>query len=129
MIKLMGRLIAAIEQRFPERPWHCGMPPDEVLVFPAAHPNVGNVCLVDVGAEGVLVYLGKFTHKHFFSDDKSLGEEEAADRVVAMAMAFLEDVFADRIVMYGSYLSDGGTFEVGSMPEGIDATIGPFFVW
>jgi hypothetical protein len=78
------------------------------VVFPAIHPEVGDIELCDDGDE-LTVYVGKFTHAHFDNHDQGISDTERAERICHSVLSFLDDIFADRIEMYGSHLGGGGT--------------------
>jgi hypothetical protein len=80
------RLPSKLKARWPDRPMKLGGTDGLLVVFPAAHPEVGDVQIHDNGAD-IIVSIGKFTHEHFLTDDE--------------VIAFLEQLFADRIELFG----------------------------
>jgi len=54
------------------------------------------------------VAIGKFTHTHFASHDRSFAPAESAERIAQDVVAFLDDLFADRIELFGSRHGSGG---------------------
>src|SRR5262245_34891909 len=85
-----------------------GSPPQAIAVFAAAHPDVGDVQIFDDGSEVTLV-AGNFTHGHF-SDFDSKSAEEAEKNIVDDVIAFLERLFADQVVLWGSQRGGGGWY-------------------
>jgi len=77
-------------------------------IFPAVHPDVGDIEIYDDGDE-LTVVVGKFTHRHFSNYDQGVSQVERACRIGNDLAVFLSDLFADRIEMYGSHLGGGGT--------------------
>ena len=92
-------LLHALETNFPNRGMRTGEPPDPVVVFPAAHPDVGDVTIYDEGNEA-LVYVGNITHGHFGSDDPSRTDAAATEPVTEQVVRFLNDLFADRVLLW-----------------------------
>jgi hypothetical protein len=86
---------------------------DQATTFPAAHPEVGTIEIAEDGPE-VIVYLGNFTHSHFANYDKSLSPEQAAEKITADIVALLDDIFADKVVFWGSHRGGGGYFMRGA---------------
>jgi hypothetical protein len=120
-------LLPRLMERFPGRGLRTGSPPDPIAVFPAAHPAVGEVSIWDDGDEA-MVAIGDITHGHFNSDDESLTPEQKADQVAAGVLGFLEDLLADRALLWKS--PDGGSGgwriseydEMISLMDGVDLT-------
>jgi hypothetical protein len=85
-----------------------GAPHEEAaVVFLAAHRDVGDIEIQDDGNE-LTVTVGKFTHTHFANYDEGISDSERAERIVNDLVAFLEDVFADRVEFFGSHRTGGG---------------------
>jgi hypothetical protein len=105
-------LVPMLRTRFPNLAFAgpTGDPPQ--VTVPASHPEVGDLVLQDYDNE-VTVFLGRFTHRHFGNyDDISSGEKE---KVIAEdVVTFLDDLFADRILMWGSHQGIGGSHPIGS---------------
>jgi hypothetical protein len=78
--------------------------PEFVATFPAIHEYVGDVVVVNDDTE-VSVYIGHFTHFHIESYEAALTVEAQAKSMVDEAVAFLTELFADRVYLYKS---DGG---------------------
>ena len=99
-------LLPILKERFSESRFRVesGEPPR--VTIPASHPDVGDVVLQDDGDE-ITAFVGNFTHSHFSNyDDIPLPEKE---QIIAQdVVQFLEQLFADRVVMWGSHRSGGG---------------------
>ena len=87
-------------------------------VFPAAHPDVGDIAISDEGDE-VTVALGNFTHCHFANYDQGIDDAARVRRIGESQVEFLEDLFADRIEMYGSHRGGGGSRRISAEPRGV----------
>jgi len=122
---IRDKLISRLRECFPDRRAVLGEPPGPVVVYPAEHPEVGDVEIFDHGGEITLV-AGRFTHGHF-SDYGSWSVEESARRIVEDVVSFLEDLFADRVVMWGSHEGGGGWHGRDADPAWRVA--GPVYVW
>jgi len=75
-------------------------------IVPAVHPDVGDIVLQDDGDE-ITAFVGHFTHSHFSNYD-AISAEEKAKAISEDVVHFLEELFADRIVMWGSHKGVGG---------------------
>lgn len=104
-------LVPVLQERFPNRGLRQEMPPNPCAIFPAVHPDVGNVEIYDDGDE-LTVVVGNFTHGHFskynFHDEYS--DDEKEQEIVEQVATFLDDLFADRVVLWGSHRSSGGWY-------------------
>jgi hypothetical protein len=99
-------LLPILRERFAGRGLLTGASPDPIAVFPAMHPAVGDVFIWDDGEEATLG-VGAITHSHFNPYDSSLTPGERANYVSEEVVAFLDDLFADRILLWKS--PDGGS--------------------
>jgi hypothetical protein len=104
---LADALLPLLKSRFAGRPVTVGSPPGPIATFPAAHPDVGDLVIHDDGDE-LTLYVGNFTHVHFNNYDEALAEEERSQRIAEELVAFLEDVFAERVEFFGSHGGGGG---------------------
>jgi len=103
-------LVSALTDRFADRGMRLGAPPGPIAVFPARHPDVGDVSVVVTGSEAdlmVTVAVGSIVSDHFHSFDDHLGADERAARVTKDVVRFLEELFADRLLFWRS--TDGGS--------------------
>lgn len=119
------KLLPRLQQRFSGRPLTLGLSPGPVAVFAAAHPDVGDVEIFDDGREVTLV-VGKFTHGHF-SDWVSKSPAEAEEHIVASVIDFLERLFDDQVVLWGSHRGSGGWCNRDN--PSVKFARGPVFVW
>jgi hypothetical protein len=86
--------------------------------FDAIHPDVGGIEIDEDGPE-LIVSVGNFTHAHFGNYDRSLSQEQAAEIITDNVLSFLEDIFTDRIVMWGSHRGGGGYYVRGTRPSSV----------
>jgi hypothetical protein len=99
--------------------------PAPIAVFAAQHPQVGDVEIFDDGSEATLV-AGHFTHGHF-SDFSSKSPAEAEQNVVDDIVDFLDRLFADQVVLWGSHRSRGGWYNRENEKSG--SVKGQRYVW
>jgi hypothetical protein len=129
--KLMIRsvLVPMLEERFPGRGLRTGMPPDPVAVIPGVHPAVGDVSIWDDGDEAT-VSVGEITHGHLRSYDSSLSPVESEQEVAAQVLGFLDELFADRVMLWKSPGGSGGWRIVGWAEDlpALDSDI-QMFLW
>lgn len=128
---ISSHLLPKLAAHFPASSFRVSeaMPP--VVVFPAVHPEVGNVEIHDDGDE-LTVVVGNFTHSHFANYDEGIDDAERAERVVDALVEFLNDLFADQIELYGSREGGGGARRLSRGPRGaISRTFfgGQSYVW
>jgi predicted HD phosphohydrolase len=102
-----------------------GTSPEAIAVFAAAHADVGDILIFDDGCEITLV-AGKFTHGHF-SDFDSQSLDEAEEHIVEAVIEFLERLFADQVVLWGTHHGGGGWY-LRKLGDSAHAK-GPRFVW
>ena len=105
-------LIPKLQKEFSDRRLRVGVPPESCAIFPTVHSEVGDIEICDDGDE-LTVYLGTFTHRHFGNYDEKLSKGQAAEAIAQDVVAFLKEVFADRIVMWGSHRGVGGFYRRG----------------
>lgn len=93
------------------------------LVIPAQDQAVGDLEIL-VDTTEVTVFVGHHTHCHFSSYD---GDGPAEDLAICeQATEYLENVLADRVVIWSVRRADGqrgsgGTFSLGGTPRFVDA--------
>ena len=99
-------LIPIRQGRFPGRGLKSGIPPEPCAIFPAMHPEVGDIQIYDDGDEITLV-AGHFTHGHFSNyDDLPLAVKEKI--IAGNVVTFLDKLFSDHVVLWGSKKGGGG---------------------
>ncbi|MGH7976345.1 MAG: hypothetical protein ACREC8_06750, partial [Limisphaerales bacterium] len=104
---IFNYLIPKLEENFPNRGLRIETAPVKRIVFPAAHSDFGDIEIHDDGDE-VTIYAGNFTHGHFSNYDENLSEEQKAEKISAEVVKLLKDVFADKVVFWGSHTAGGG---------------------
>ena len=113
-------LLPALRARFSRREMRAGMPPAPIAVFPAAHSAVGDVSIWDDGDEAT-VGVGSITHHHINPHDSNLSARECAEWVTEEVIAFLERLFADRVLLQKGRQSKWGSMQSLADGEAIPA--------
>jgi hypothetical protein len=62
--------------RFGSRGLRVGTPPDAIAVFPAKHPEVGDVSIRGAGIDSATVAVGEILVDHFYNLDSHLDAHE-----------------------------------------------------
>ena len=128
---LAETLIPRLEERFSGRPIVIGTGSQPTATFPAVHPDVDDLIVQDDGDE-LTIYVGRFTHVHLGNYDEGVTENEREQRIVEETLAFLDDIFADRIEFFASRFGSGGCRKRDGKPRGVVSKLllGPrSYVW
>ena len=99
-------LLPLLTERFPDRFVAAEPGVEPCVTFPAKHPQVGDVQIQDEGYEITLV-AGNFTHGHFSNYD-DIPVEEKEKRIAEDVADFLDKLFSDEVVLWGSHEGGGG---------------------
>ena len=94
-------LIPELVRRFAGLGLCLGDAPDPIASIPAKHADVGDVMIYDDGDEAT-VAIGKIFHDHFNPYDESLSTAQRDQFVTKAVVDFLNDFFADRILLWVS---------------------------
>ncbi len=122
-------LLPALQQKFPDRGMRVGELPHHIAIFPAMHPEVGDVIIWDDGREAI-VDVRNITHGHFACYDPGVSDEEALRQVTEAVIDFLDALFADQMLLFR--VPGGGG---GWRSPGYEAVLGELlpeaevFVW
>jgi hypothetical protein len=98
-------LLAALTERFGDRGLRAGTRPGPIAVFPARHPEVGDVSVWDSGIEPdfhATVTVGEIIGDHFTNYDSHLESHERPERLTKDVVRFLQELFADRLLFWRS---------------------------
>lgn len=118
-------LVVALRDRFRDRDMR--IEPNQI-VFPAAHPGVGDVTIVDDGDEAT-VYIGHITHGHFSAFEEKLPESAKAALIASDVVGFLEALFADRVLMWKVFGAAGWRLVDDPVTAVSGFTLRRSFVW
>jgi hypothetical protein len=109
-------LIPKLKGRFADRGLRTASSPSPCAVFPAGYPEFGDIQIYDDGDE-LTVVAGNFTHGHFSNYDEALSVQQKAEAITDAVLQFLEQVFADEVVFWGSHEAAGGWHKRGEFSE------------
>ena len=87
-------------------------------VFQSPHSDVGELEVYDDGDE-ITISLPGFTHSHFGNYDDKLTRAEQSKQIAKEVLEFLDGVFGDRIVFFGSAAGGGGWHRRDEGPRGM----------
>jgi hypothetical protein len=108
MIQLLAQVaIPILRDKFPERGLRLDPNARAFAVFPAIHPEVGDIEICDDGDE-LTVMVGNFTHYHLGNHDEGIDDQERQRRIIKTLVEFLDELFSDQVEMYGSHATGGG---------------------
>lgn len=99
-------ILPILEQRFPGKGIVGPTDSGGFIRFPAIHPEFGDIELID-DVDEITLIGGNFSHGHF-GNYEEISEEEKHKRIAESVADFLTDVFADRVVFWGSHKGIGG---------------------
>ncbi len=77
------------------------------ITISAIYEGFGNIELDDDEDE-ITLFVGNFTHCHFGCNQEYLSEKEKAEMVAEEVVEFLNDLFNEKVTMYGSHGGGGG---------------------
>ena len=107
IMSIRGVLVPMLVERFKDRGLQLGEPPDPIAVFPGIHPEVGEIRISDSQTSADLA-VGNIVYDHFFNPyDEERGTDKAVEGIANDVVRFLEELFADRLLMWRSV--DGRT--------------------
>jgi hypothetical protein len=109
--KLSEKLLQKLHSRFADRGLIVYDGKRPVALFPAIHDDVGDIQIWDDDHE-LTVYVGSL-HGHFPNYNDKLTLDAREERMVDDVLAFLEDVFAERIEFWAEGDRMGGWHERG----------------
>jgi hypothetical protein len=95
---IRNAILAELERRFPAGTYNAGED-DTIAVFPASIPAIGSVSIHEDGLAAIVV-IEHITHGHFDSWDEELQDSERVVDVVDRVCIFLEDLFADKVILW-----------------------------
>lgn len=110
MSELFEALIPELRARFPGRGLRIEAGPPQRAVFPAIHPEVGDLAIEDDEQELTAMY-GNFTHCHYGPYRFSPGTTVRV--VIDSLLSDIDDLFSNRLIMWGSHDKSGGLFRFG----------------
>jgi len=80
-----------------------------LIVIEGPNQEVGDIEIED-DLDELIIVVGNFTHWHAGCYDESLSKDEKEKQITSEVTDFLSDLFADKIVMWGSHKHGGGFY-------------------
>ncbi|MEO6394069.1 MAG: hypothetical protein ABIP75_19600 [Pyrinomonadaceae bacterium] len=108
---IRDKLVPLIRLKYGDRSIQSDEQPGPVAVFPAKHPRVGDLQIYDHGEE-VTIYFSELTHGHFNPYESELKQEQIDELVANEVMEFLDDLFADRYLLWKSRTGNSDGFQL-----------------
>ncbi len=90
---ICDRLIPAIKEAFPDKPFVFASPPDPVIRLPSGFAEIGELAIYDDGEEA-RVCITAITHNHF-PYEENLTSDILDQKVTEEIIAFLRAPFGD----------------------------------
>lgn len=112
---ILDHFISGFKARFPNHQLSV-RESDATAVIHSSNPAIGNIEVQDDLHE-LIVSVGNFTHGHFDCYNDSLSQEQQHKEIADDVLAFLADVFTDKIEFYRAAHGGGGWRPVGAGPE------------
>ena len=114
---IRNHLIPAVKEAFPDKPFSFSSPPDPIIRLPSGFAEMGDLLIYDHGAEAT-IWITEITHGHFNPYDESLSQDQVDQKVTEDVIAFLRDLFSDRVLLYRTPTRGmGGWFIFSGVPS------------
>ena len=108
MEKIHPIFIAELNKKFANRFTIESEENNTFICFPAKSHEFGTLEIYEEYPGAYIVYVGKFTHCHFdcYEGSEEAQVKEAAEEIID----FLENIFTDNVICYGSHEGGGGCY-------------------
>ena len=111
-------LLGALLAQFRDQGLLVGAPPGPLAVFPARHPQIGDLTISRPGLGwglGVDITIGDALHDHLDNIDTHLPLAQRAERLTRDVVRFARELFTDRLLFWRAVDgTDGGWRECGN---------------
>ena len=97
---------------------------NKLISIPEIHEDVGSIDIQDDYDE-LTIFVGNFTHWHCGYFNEKSGNLDEAKEIVSEVAEYLQDMFNDKIFMWGSAMTGGGA----ELIEGNFKTNKKGYVW
>jgi len=94
-------LIPEVERRFGHLNPSINTEENPIVRIQPIQDAIGDLVICDDGDEAT-VYIEKITHSHFGNFDYDLSEEEKEKEIAESVIEFMDDLFADRVLLHTS---------------------------
>ena len=95
---IRDHLVRELTQRFPGQAFAFDEPPRPVASLHSPCEALGRMDICDDGDEATVYFTA--THGHFGGDGEALSVEQREQQIADDVMAFLDALFADRVVVW-----------------------------
>jgi hypothetical protein len=103
---LLEAVIQELESCFPSLNFAVNKE-EYVITIPPIHEGFGNIEIAD-DLDELIVTVGNFTHWHVGCYEEAFSEQERAEAIAEDVIDFLQGLFNDQFVMWGSHQAGGG---------------------
>ncbi|MBX3435607.1 MAG: hypothetical protein KF847_20000 [Pirellulales bacterium] len=108
-------LLPILREKYPDRGLRGGDGDGPCAFFPGVHPGIRGVSIYDDDFE-LTICIDDLTHGHFSDFENQCKDAETLKRIIQSAIEFLDDLFADKVAVWGEpgvgggwrYLTSGG---------------------
>ena len=94
-------LIPVLKSRYAEKAFVFDALPAPVASLPAPYKEIGRLEIEDDDHE-ITIYISEITHAHFGCYDENLTKTEKEKEIAEDVIRFLDDLFADRVLLHKS---------------------------
>jgi len=107
---LLETMIEKIKEDFPSLKFSVNKE-EHLISIPAFNEDVGGIQIQDDEYE-LTVYIGHFTHWHVGDFEETNNEKEKAINIANEISEFLNDLFENKIIMWGKHEKSGGFYHI-----------------
>ncbi len=127
---IRDRLIPAVKEAFPDKPFVFSSPPDPVVTLPSGCAGIGDLMIYDDGEEAT-VCITEITHGHFNPYDANLSQDQVDQKVTEDVIGFLRSLFSDHVLLYRTPSRGMGGWYVFEDAPNEDAIVEgrEYFLW
>ena len=105
MNELEALLLGALLARFRDEGLLVGAPSGPLAIFPAKHPQVGDLTISRPHLDGIIgveITIGDALHDHLDNIDTHLPVAQRAERLAGDVVRFVRELFSDRLLFWRS---------------------------
>ncbi len=127
---IRDKFLPLLQQKYPNERVLVSPASGPIVVFPAKHSDVGELEIWDDGDEAT-ISIGEITHGHFNPYKPELNQDEIDTEVTEMVLDFLEDMFADRILLWKARKGGSGGWQQLDFTEPLmeQSKDADYYVW
>jgi len=84
---------------------------NDALIIKGPNDRIGNIELED-DLDEIIVFVGSFTHWHAACYDQTINKEARYQQISAEITDFLKNLFSNKLILWGSYKTRGGFYNI-----------------